>query len=89
MSELHPDAVDAGWVRSFRANGNTYEVAHESYSQAVFNGCARAAGLRPIWTVEASFGEPEREVFVTAGKGDAFELARNIRAILISCWERP
>jgi hypothetical protein len=89
FSDLHPDAVRAGWVRSFRAGGRRYDVAHHSHSLSLIHDSARAAGLVPCWSLEASFEEPEREIFERAGKGDAFEATRRIPAVLISSWQRP
>jgi ubiquinone/menaquinone biosynthesis C-methylase UbiE len=88
VSDLHPEAVRAGWVRSFRAGGRRYDIVNHSHSRSVLSESSRAAGLLPSWSLEASFEEPEREMFERAGKGDAFEAATRIPAILISCWER-
>jgi len=85
-SDLHPDAIRAGWVRSFRSSSGSYEIEHHDHLWDRIETCARAAGLRPIWKLDASFGEPERTLFERAGKGDAFHAARRVRAILISGW---
>ena len=85
-SDLHPDAVRAGWVRSFRDSGGSYEIEHHDHLWDRIEACARAAGLRPIWKLDASFGEPERALFERAGKADAFSAARRVPAILISAW---
>lgn len=88
-SDLHPDAIRAGWARSFHANGQSYEIASHHHSRSFLNACARAAGFRSTWQLEACFGEPERAIFEQAGKGAAFEAARQVPAVLISCWTRP
>ncbi len=75
-SDLHPEAIRAGWVRSFRANGDRYEIEHYNHEWPQIEACARTAGLRPAWTVDASFGEQERVIFERAGKADAFTTAR-------------
>ena len=85
-SDLHPDAVRAGWVRSFRDSSGSYEIRHHSHLWDRIESCARAAGLRPSWRLDASFGEEERALFVHAGKADAFVVARRVPAILISAW---
>jgi SAM-dependent methyltransferase len=89
VSDLHPEAVRAGWVRSFRSGELKYEVAAHHHSRALLNNCAKAAGLRPAWQLEPRFGEPERAFFMQAGKGGAFEAAQQVPAVLISCWTRP
>jgi len=85
-SDLHPDAVRAGWVRSFRDSSQSYEIEHHDHLWDRIETCARAAGLRPSWKLDASFGEPERALFERAGKADAFLAARRVPAILISAW---
>lgn len=89
VSDLYPDAIRAGWIRSFRADGLKYEIAHHNYSRSSLSDSARAAGLAPRWNFEASFEESERVIFERAGKGDAFGAAARIPAVFISCWERP
>ena len=85
-SDLHPDAVRAGWVRSFRSTGGSYEIRHYDHLWDRIETCARAAGLRPSWKLDASFGEPEHVLFERAGKADAFLAAQRVPAILISAW---
>jgi SAM-dependent methyltransferase len=87
-SDLHPDAVRAGWVRSFRDSSGSYEIEHHDHLRDRIETCARAAGLRPSWKLDASFGEPERVLFDRAGKADVFIGARRVPAILISAWVR-
>ena len=85
-SDLHPDAVRAGWVRSFRSSSGNYEIEHHDHLWDRIETCARAAGLRPSWKLNVPFGEPERALFERAGKADAFIAARQVPAILISAW---
>jgi SAM-dependent methyltransferase len=87
-SDLHPDAVRAGWVRSFRSSSGSYEIEHHDHLWDRIETCARAAGLRPSWKLDASFGEPERVLFERTGKADVFIGARRMPAILISAWVR-
>lgn len=87
-SDLHPDAVRSGWVRSFRAGSERYEIEHYDHSWPRIETCARAAGLRLVWKFEASFGEQERVLFEQAGKANAFDAAQRIPAILASAWTR-
>ncbi len=86
VSDLHPDAIEAGWNRSFRIGDRKYNIAHHHYSRHSINACARAAGLTPDWTMEARFGEPERVIFAHAGKTRAFAAAQEVPAVLISAW---
>ena len=88
VSDLHPAAVQAGWTRSFRSGGATYELKYFQHSKIEIEDCARAAGLIQRWTVEAAFDEPERGIFECAGKGSSFAALRRCPAVLISAWER-
>ena len=88
VSDLHPAAVQHGWTRSFRAGSARYEVEHHEHSAAELDAAAHAEGLIQDWRLEASFGEPEREIFQRAGKKSAFEEARRIPAVLITAWKK-
>ena len=87
-SDLHPDAVRSGWVRSFRTGSERYEIKHYDHSWPRVEACALAAGLRPVWRIDAPFGEQERVIFERAGKANAFITARRVPAVLISDWVR-
>lgn len=85
-SDLHPDAVRSGWVRSFRTGSDRYEIEHYDHRWPQIEACALAAGLRPTWRIDASFGEQERAIFERAGKATAFRTARRVPAVLVSAW---
>jgi ubiquinone/menaquinone biosynthesis C-methylase UbiE len=82
VSDLHPDAVAAGWTRSFRRQGQVYEI--EQYCHSLQD--LRPAGMRSAWFVEAHFGEPERAIFEAAGK--ALDGITCVPAIRAACWTR-
>jgi SAM-dependent methyltransferase len=86
VSDLHPDALNAGWSRSFRVGDWKYNIAHHRHSVKAMNAGARAAGLKAEWTMPARFGEPERVIFEQAGKSNEFATARQVTAVMISCW---
>jgi ubiquinone/menaquinone biosynthesis C-methylase UbiE len=88
ISDLHPEAVRAGWVRSFRTSNATFEIRYHDHLWARMEACARAAGLRLLWKIDASFGEPERSLFERAGKAGAYIRAQQVPAVLVSAWVR-
>jgi malonyl-CoA O-methyltransferase len=88
VSDLHPDAVRAGWTRSFRAGAQTYRFLHYEHSMAELDDCARRAGLTPCWRVEAALGEPEREIFRQAGRESVFDEVCLLPAVLITLWQK-
>jgi SAM-dependent methyltransferase len=88
VSDLHPEAVRAGWKRSFRVGNATCEVQHFPYSIVELDAHARAANLRLLWRAEASFGEAERAIFAEASKEAIFGEVRRVPAVLCSAWGR-
>jgi ubiquinone/menaquinone biosynthesis C-methylase UbiE len=84
VSDLHPDAVAAGWTRSFRRRGQVYEIGQYRHSLRAL----KPEGTREEWFVEAKFGEPERSIFNAAGKTDAFDGIAGVPAICAVCWIR-
>jgi len=88
VTDLHPDAVRAGWTRSFRAGDRIHDLVHYAHSVAQLDDCAGSAGLTLKWRAESSFDEPERDVFRRAGKESAFDKARLVPAVLISIWQK-
>jgi malonyl-CoA O-methyltransferase len=88
VSDLHPEAARAGWTRSFRAGDRVCELLHYQHSVAELDESALSAGLIPEWRLEASFAEPEREIFRRAGKENLFDQARLIPAVLITVWRK-
>jgi hypothetical protein len=88
ISDLHPKTRVAGWTRGFRVAGDRYELEHRPCSERDMQRYACEAGLVEEWKVEAYFGEPERELFFSAGKEQLFRELQRIPAVLISGWRR-
>jgi len=88
VADLHPRALNAGWTRSFRSNGHSYEIDHYRHSNAALEAAADAAGLVLDWRIEACFGEPERTIFREAGKDSSFQELSRIPALLAMCWTK-
>jgi SAM-dependent methyltransferase len=83
-SDMHPLAVRRGWTRSFRTAAGPALIASTSYSLDAL----RSPLLDGPELIEAQFGEPERELFVRAGKADAFNAAAALPAIFVARWVR-
>jgi SAM-dependent methyltransferase len=88
LSDLHPSALEAGWTRSFRSGGQVYEIDHHCHSIASCEAAAESCGLTLDWRLEASFAEPEREIFRRAGKDSLFPELSRIPALFALCWIR-
>jgi len=88
VSDLHPDAVHAGWRRTFRSDGTVYELTHHNDSICRLKSAVAQWGLYLDWEISAGFGEPEREIFHRAGKQDLFKAVSQIPAIKALSWIR-
>src|SRR3954468_4617902 len=68
VTDFHPDAYSRGWKRTFRGNGQLYEIEIHPYSVESLFACAGRNGLVLQNALEPAFGEPERAIFERAGK---------------------
>jgi malonyl-CoA O-methyltransferase len=89
VSDLHPQALDSGWTRSFRAGAEVYEIDHYRRSLEEISDAALWAGLRPKLSREVRFGDGDFDMFRAAGKAELFENARRVPALFIGLWENP
>jgi malonyl-CoA O-methyltransferase len=87
VSDIHPAAIAAGWKRTFRGAGRTYEMRIEPRPSKDTLRAGVQAGLT-LWRVlEPRFGEAELELFERAGKADTFEAVSRVPALLITLWD--
>jgi ubiquinone/menaquinone biosynthesis C-methylase UbiE len=86
VSDFHPDATARGWRRTFRSNGQVYELENHPYT--VPQLCEMSRELSLTGVVEANIGEPERELFHRAGRPDLFAAACATPAVLLARWVR-
>jgi ubiquinone/menaquinone biosynthesis C-methylase UbiE len=89
VTDLHPDAMAAGWTRSFRAGGMTYNIATHTHSFASIQGAANGAGFALERSLPIHFGDPEYPLFQQAGKSNLFEQAVARPALFIDVWRHP
>jgi len=84
VSDVHPEALDRGWTRSFRHRGEVIRVIDQPYEIADLH----APGLQLSCLIEPRLGLPEREFFERAGCLDRFDEACREPAIFVACWIR-
>jgi malonyl-CoA O-methyltransferase len=89
VTDFHPDALRRGWKRTFRSNGELYEVETHPYTTEQLIECVGREGLVLQELQEPGFDEPEREIFRVGGKQDLFEQVRSVPAVLLARWKRP
>jgi malonyl-CoA O-methyltransferase len=82
VSDVHPEALERGWTRSFRHNGGVVQVAHQRYSI----GDLRAPGLELTALEQPLLGPQEREIYAQAGRLDLFANACQQPAIFVARW---
>jgi malonyl-CoA O-methyltransferase len=88
VTDFHPEAFRRGWKRTFKSGGQTYEVENFYHSLESLLDAGRCFGLELEETIEPSFDEPERHIFVNAGKSALFEEVRGIPAVLLARWRK-
>jgi len=86
VSDLHPEAMLAGWNRSFRSAGQSWRIEQFYHGLGDLDRIARAAGMRLRWTVEAAFDLPELPLFELAGKRDLFAEVHRTPAVFAASW---
>jgi ubiquinone/menaquinone biosynthesis C-methylase UbiE len=89
VSDLHPDALASGWTRSFKLDGQRYEIEHYRRSIREINSAAAGAGLRSKCFKEIYFGLPELAVFQKADREESFNKAVSVPALFLSLWKKP
>jgi malonyl-CoA O-methyltransferase len=86
LTDFHPAAAAQGWRRTFRRDGQVYELENHPYSVPQLSAMAPALSL--CETAESTLGEPERELFHRAGRPELFAQACTIPAVLLTRWVR-
>jgi hypothetical protein len=89
ISDLHPDSIAAGWTRSFKAGGVSYEMDHIVHSVAEIDDAAHCAGLRNLFRQSAYFGQPELAIFQHNGKAKLFPEICETPALYLHTWKKP
>ncbi len=83
ITEMHPDAYAQGWRPGFRDERSAVQIASVSRSaQRVISSFRANRFLRPD-AHDLHFGEPERPIFLQAGKGEFFEDACRLPAVKV------
>ena len=84
LTDFHPAAAEQGWRRTFRHEGETYELENHPYTVDRLH----TPGLVLRDLTEACIREPERRLFEQAGKPELFDAACRIPAVLVTRWSR-
>jgi ubiquinone/menaquinone biosynthesis C-methylase UbiE len=83
ISELHSAAYGAGWRTGFRDQQDALQIETTSHSSSEIVRVFNSVGFELAQALECFVGEPERPLFVQAGKESYFDKARVVPAIMI------
>ena len=89
LSDMHPNALAAGWIRTFRVDDALHEIDHTLYSESRLLELAAAAGLSLNRTYSLCFGASERHTFRRTGRLHLYEAAAGLPAVWAAIWRKP
>jgi SAM-dependent methyltransferase len=88
VSDLHPYAYGHGWHTGFRDSLGAVQIATVSRSEKEFLAPWVSIGFDCVASVTCRFSEPERRVFVHAGKAGDFDEFCQVPAVLLCHFRR-
>jgi malonyl-CoA O-methyltransferase len=83
ISEMHPEAYARGWRPGFRDIRGAGQIITANHSTERIRSHFRSNGFALIRLHDLFFAEPERPIFLFAGRGDMFESACHVPAIQV------
>ena len=86
LTDFHPAAAARGWRRTFRRGDTVYELENHPYTIEQLRH--ESPDLVLTNCITAELGEPERPLFLAAGREELFAAARGVPAVLLSRWIR-
>jgi ubiquinone/menaquinone biosynthesis C-methylase UbiE len=87
LTDFHPSALERGWRRTFRHDGEVFEIANSQFSIKHLCKTFEEHGLKLERMISPSFGETERPIFKKCGKEHLFEASQAGPAIFISSFK--
>lgn len=88
VSDMHFDAIAAGWTRSFRCGQRPFQIESFRHTLTQVMDAGNSAQLKLTWCAGAYFSEAEYPLFERAGCGEAFARVSPIPAVWIGEWSR-
>jgi malonyl-CoA O-methyltransferase len=86
LSDFHPDAAARGWRRTFRHDGQVYELENHAHTLEQLRAATGELDLAD--SVEGSIGPEERALFDAAGRPELYDEAFAIPVVLATRWKR-
>jgi ubiquinone/menaquinone biosynthesis C-methylase UbiE len=88
VSDLHPEAYTRGWRTGFRDSRTAIQIEMSARTAEEIIRAFYAGGFECLTHVPLCLGEPEKAIFIQAGKGSLFEAARRMPAVLLCHFRR-
>ncbi|HEY6291442.1 MAG TPA: class I SAM-dependent methyltransferase [Terriglobia bacterium] len=88
ISDVHPAAHARGWRTGFRHAGRSVEIASFTRPVDQVREAFASRGFELKRLLESSLGEPERPIFVQAGRGHLFDDAARVWAVVVCHFRR-
>jgi ubiquinone/menaquinone biosynthesis C-methylase UbiE len=88
VTDVHPRGYARGWQTAFSADGRTVAISTFPHPVEEVRESFETHGFRLLQLTEAPLGEPERPIFLQAGKAGAFKEASEVPAVLICHFRR-
>jgi hypothetical protein len=88
VSDLHPEAYARGWRTGFRDSSSAVQIEMLPRTAEEIIRAFYAGGFECLTHVPLCLGEPEKPIFVQAGKEDFFEVACRMPAVLLCRFRR-
>jgi ubiquinone/menaquinone biosynthesis C-methylase UbiE len=89
ISEMHPEAYARGWRPGFRDMRGPVQIETVSHSTESVLSCFPLNGFAFLRVHDLFFAEPERPIFLAAGRGGMFDSASRIPAIQVYEFTKP
>ena len=83
ICEMHPEAYAQGWRPGFRDVRSSVQIETVSHSAESVLSCFRSNSFALLRLHDLFFAEPERPIFLEAGRGGMFERASQVPAIQV------
>lgn len=83
ISEMHPQACARGWRPGFRDRRSAVQIETANHSAESVMSCFRSHGFAFLRLYDLFFAEPERPIFLDAGRGGMFESVSHVPAIQV------
>jgi ubiquinone/menaquinone biosynthesis C-methylase UbiE len=83
ITDLHPEGYERGWRTGFRYRGESFEIGASANSIREVREAYASCGFELVRSIGTRLDEPERSIFEQAGRGNLFDRARDVPALLI------